>query len=221
MRAAGGNHATIRRYVDEVWRIPTGHFDPVAARSRGRKPSIPLEDVLVAKSRYSRSQLKKRLYKEGLKPRRCELCSQDECWRGRRMALILDHINGIADDNRLENLRIVCPNCAATLETHCRRADRVVRDPLACARCGEEFVPRFAAQRYCSQACGTRHGRGIPRPEARKVPRPPYARLLREVNAIGFLATGRRYGVSDNAVRKWIHWYETELAAKAAASPQG
>ena len=41
------------------------------------------------------------------------------------MGLILDHINGVRDDNRLENLRIVCPNCAATLETHCGRKNRL------------------------------------------------------------------------------------------------
>ena len=43
----------------------------------------------------------------------CELCGQGEMWRGRPMALILDHVNGVPTDNRLTNLRIVCPNCAA------------------------------------------------------------------------------------------------------------
>jgi hypothetical protein len=40
------------------------------------------------------------------------------------MSLIIDHINGVGDDNRLENLQIVCPNCAATLDTHCGRKNR-------------------------------------------------------------------------------------------------
>jgi hypothetical protein len=66
---------------------------------------------------YARKELKDRLYKTGLKKRECELCEQDETWRGKRMSLILDHINGVNDDHRLENLRIVCPNCNATLDT--------------------------------------------------------------------------------------------------------
>ena len=60
------------------------------------------------------------MYKEGLKNKKCELCGQNEEWKGKHMSLILDHINGINDDNKLENLRIVCPNCNATLETHCK-----------------------------------------------------------------------------------------------------
>jgi len=51
---------------------------------------------------------------------------------------------------------------------------------------------------------------GIPRPGARRVERPPYAQLIRETRAIGFEATGRRYGVTGNAIRKWIRAYERE-----------
>lgn len=46
-------------------------------------------------------------------------CGQGEEWMGKKMSLILDHINGVHDDNRIQNLRIVCPNCNATLDTHC------------------------------------------------------------------------------------------------------
>ena len=44
---------------------------------------------------------------------------------------------------------------------------------------------------------------------ARKVERPPYEQLIAETAEVGFSAVGRKYGVSDNAVRKWIRWYET------------
>jgi hypothetical protein len=215
-RSAGGNWLTLKKYA-ATWRISTEHFDPDAVRAqalRGAKIPRPLKEVLVANSTYSRHHLKMRLLAEGLKQRRCELCGQGETWRGRRMALILDHINGIPNDNRLENLRIVCPNCAATFDTHCARKNRQRILPRACRRCGVEFLPRTRQQRYCSRKCGSRYRRtrlrGIPRPETRKVERPPYDQLLREIEQTSYLAVGRNYGVSDNAIRKWVRWYERE-----------
>ena len=82
-------------------------------------------------------------------------------------------------------------------------------EPCACLHCGKEFRPKYASNRYCSQPCGV-HSRGPrkPKPERRKVQRPPYDQLLAELQATSFLAVGRKYGVSDNAVRKWIRWYE-------------
>ena len=78
-----------------------------------------LSEMLVSGSTYGNvATLKKRLYKEGLKQPICEKCGQNENWYGEKITLILDHINGIHDDNRLENLRILCPNCNATLPTN-------------------------------------------------------------------------------------------------------
>jgi hypothetical protein len=215
LRPAGGNFGTLRKYTRR-WGISTAHFDPDGVRverSRAQRRRVPLAEALVEHSTYSRGHLKQRLFAEGIKDRRCEFCGQDEHWRGGRMALILDHVNGVGDDNRLENLRILCPNCAATLDTHCARKNRIVREPIECGRCGVQFVPRFDEQRYCSRSCGARWARP---PDShdhlRRAERPPYEQLIDEVQRLGFSATGRKYGVSDNAIRKWIRRYERELS---------
>jgi hypothetical protein len=169
---------------------------------------------------YSRRRLKERLYASGLKERRCELCGQGETWRDRRMSLILDHINGIADDNRLENLRIVCPNCNATLETHCGRRSRNPLVEVACAGCEEPFTPRRRTQRYCSRLCGSRASKPGPRPAVRRARRPPFDELLRLIEAEGYSAVGRRFGVSDNAIRRWRRDYERAVGEDRPAPPR-
>ena len=210
LRAAGGNFAQLRKYA-ALYGISTEHFDPNAARiaSRAGRSLRPLEEILVAESTYSRHHLKERLYREGLKERRCEECGQGEQWRGRTMALILDHVNGVPNDHRLENLRVLCPNCNATLDTHCgRNARRPVRQ---CEHCEREFQPREERQRFCSLPCGWRSPRRKgPRHDLRRVERPPYDELVAMIAADGYEATGRRFGVSGNAVRKWRMAYERE-----------
>jgi hypothetical protein len=221
MRPAGGNHHLLRKYVDEVWQIPTGHFDAGGASIRNlHKAPIYLEKVLVTRSTYSRGKLKERLFNEGLKDRQCEQCGQGELWRGRSMSLILDHINGIPDDNRIENLQIVCPNCAATLDTHCGRKNR--RGPVAraCKRCGREFTAKYRKHHYCSRVCGVRWDRtplrGRAHPAQQKVERPAYEKLLEEIEATSYVAVGRKHGVSDNAVRKWVRFYERQIEREKA-----
>lgn len=209
LRPAGGNHQTLRKLIKE-YGISTEHFQPIwTLRGPGPRRAIPLEQVLVENSQYNRCKLKERLYEVGLRRRQCELCGQGERWRGEAMSLILDHINGVATDNRIDNLRIVCPNCAATLPTHCGRKNRLLREERSCLYCGRKFMVKYATHRYCSQSCGI-HNKGPrdPRPERRKVERPSYEQLMSDVASMSFVAIGRKYGVSDNAVRKWIRWYE-------------
>src|SRR3954453_3592286 len=155
LRPAGGNFRSLQRFAKRVG-IPSDHFDPMAGRIaalRAANRPRPLRDILVRGSTYNRGHLKQRLYAEGVKQPVCELCGQGELWRGRRMSLILDHINGEATDNRLENLQIVCPNCAATLDTHCGKALHRTRTARQCLGCGASFISDNRAKRYCSHAC--------------------------------------------------------------------
>jgi hypothetical protein len=216
MCPSGGGHAILKKYAIE-WRISTAHFDPAVGKHRyhvGRR--TPLSEILVRGSSFSRGTLKKRLYDSGLKKRECELCGQTEMWRGQRMSLILDHINGVRDDNRLENLRIVCPNCAATFGTHCGRNVHRVRN---CRRCGTDFEPATNENHYCSMSCAKQgQGLGVPRPSTRRVERPSLDQLQSDLRAMSFCAVGRKYGVSDNAVRKWLVWYERQERNETATA---
>jgi hypothetical protein len=216
----GGNWKTLKKRAAALG-VRTDHFDPYAAsRERSRRSRTPLREILIEGSTFSRSCLKQRLYDEGVKEPKCELCGQDDNWHGKKMGLILDHANGVRDDNRLENLRIICPNCAATLDTHCGRKNRESVPPRSCLRCDGSFIPKYRGQRYCSRACGSRWDRArLQRSKTRKVERPPHEQLLSEVDRLGYLAVGRKYGVSDNAIRKWLRLYEREQLLASGGDP--
>jgi len=77
---------------------------------RPRPHAAPIETYLVAGRRVSRGHIKARLIQEGLKSERCERCGLDR-WLGQPLGLELHHVNGDGQDNRLDNLMLLCGNC--------------------------------------------------------------------------------------------------------------
>lgn len=117
--AVGGNYKTVHSKI-KLWEIDTSHFTGAAwnvgERYRPVKEKAPLSEICIENSTHTNTgSLKKRLYKEGLKEQKCECCGITE-WQNKPISLELDHINGVNTDNRLENLRILCPNCHS--QTH-------------------------------------------------------------------------------------------------------
>jgi hypothetical protein len=93
-----------------------------AGKELGRHPKwdklYPDEVVFCENSTYARHSVKARIRTNNLIEYKCACCGLGPEWHGKPMPLILDHINGVNNDNRLENLRFVCSNCDSQLPTY-------------------------------------------------------------------------------------------------------
>ena len=120
LREAGGNYEQIKKYLRE-YNLSTIHFKGRGwnAGLRGiGKPRKPLGTILVKNSGFQSFKLKKRLFTANLKPKYCEDCGWSKTTKDGYLPLELDHINGDRHDNRLINLRVLCPNCHSLRPTH-------------------------------------------------------------------------------------------------------
>jgi hypothetical protein len=97
--------------------IDSSHFLSKRDMTALRNPEIPLDQILVENSTYCRSHLKRRLLRLGLLTNECSICRLGPTWNGKPITMRLDHVNGKPNDNRIDNLRMVCPNCDSQLET--------------------------------------------------------------------------------------------------------
>ena len=149
-------------------------------------------------SGISTSRFKKRLIKEGLLEEKCYECGIGPIWNGKALVLQIDHTNGVSNDNRISNLRILCPNCHSQTHTYAGRNNKKPKNKYPCPSCGKER--KHYTKALCI-SCGHR-----------KVPLPSKEELLLQLKEVGSLVgLGRKYGVSDNAIRKWLKKYEIDF----------
>jgi len=103
------------------------HYDECKCGNRKLKKSphcmrcrkIPQTELFVENCKYQRHIVKRRLISEKIISYSCAGCGNTGSYNGKKLTLQLDHINGVNNDNRLENLRFLCPNCHSQTDTFC------------------------------------------------------------------------------------------------------
>jgi len=147
---------------------------------------VGIETYLVKGSKIDNYRLKKRLIEYGLMLPKCSDCGLGEEWQGRPLTLQLDHINGDRSDNRLENLRILCPNCHTQTETHSGK-----NKSNTCSVCAKKIGKKSTLCRLCQNTLPKKRKFDIGKSELQK--------LIWEKPIVDIAI---EFGVSDSAIHK-------------------
>jgi predicted RNA-binding Zn-ribbon protein involved in translation (DUF1610 family) len=216
LKPTAGNYITFHKKAKTL-EISTKHFKPMA-RTNTSHPVYALDEILIESSHYtSFDRLKIRLLEAKLLSYECSKCHISE-WNNEKISLHLDHINGIRTDNRLENLRFLCPNCHSQTETYSgknrgrycehlpneRNKEKKQKVPRkinnsTCTDCGIAVERRSKRCRSCSSYVYSKP----------KIEWPTLEELQQMVQDSSYVSVGKKLGVSDSAVRKHILRHQT------------
>ncbi len=204
LSATGANYKLAKLRIKNLG-IDNSHFtgqSHLKGKTHNWTKSIPLEEILVKDSNYLWNQsLKRRLFKEGLFENKCYNCGLTK-WLGKSISCQLEHKNGDNTDNSKENLTILCPNCHSQTKTFAGRNKKDKEEKhYYCKKCGVE-ITRKSKSGLCVKCVKQIIPMNI---NNRKVKnRPSKAQLLLGIKELGYAGMGRKYGVSDNCIRKWL-----------------
>jgi Zn finger protein HypA/HybF involved in hydrogenase expression len=169
-------------------------------RTHNWNNKIPLIEILVKNSEYLwNASIKRRLLKEGILEYKCYECGINK-WREEKISLQLEHRNGDNTDNRIENLILLCPNCHSQTKTFAGRNIKIEKKRYFCQKCNKK-ISQGSKSGLCVKCV-----KNTITDKIRKVKdRPSKEQLLKEIEEIGYCSVGRKYGVSDNTIRKWVY----------------
>lgn len=195
----GNNNKTLKNILDAN-NIDYSHF---TGRARTYTTSyIEASEYLNTDKKIKTSKLKNKLIKENIVENKCDICGLTN-WLDKPIVLQLHHIDGNPNNNSLENLQLLCPNCHSQTDNYCGSAN-IDKIKYYCKDCGKE-ITRGAI--YCT-VCSRKHSRKVEN-------RPSKEQLLEDFKELkSFVKVGNKYEVSDNAVRKWVKAYDLPSSAK-------
>ena len=187
--ANGNNNKTLKNRI-EKYNIDISHF--TKTQQVKRSP----ENVFIENSTASQKTLREWYIKGNYTEYKCSICGQEPFWQGKELTLILDHINGTNNDDRLENLRWVCPNCNQQLDTtggkQSHKNIEKIEKKYYCSNCGIEIKTKDAT--LCPTCANIAQ---------RIVERPNRNELKSLIRTKTFVDIGKQFGVSDNSIKKW------------------
>lgn len=213
----GGSYKTFYLRVNKL-NIDFSHFTGKAymkGKHNNHVKKIPLDKLLVVNSDKVLSVFhKQRIIDEGLLENKCIKCGLKDIWNNESIVLHIDHINGDHFDHRIENLRMLCPNCHSQTITYCaknkkhnvpliRKSEYLPQDIHKCSSCGLKLSNNR------SKVCGSCYNENRKELQSKqerktKIIWPTIEELKSKLETISYVALGKELGVSDSAIRKHI-----------------
>lgn len=198
----GSNINTVKRRASKE-NINFSHIK--TGRSHNKDRVFPKERISLveAKSKYfiknkgnRRATIKTLILRYDIISHQCKECKCSSLWNSKPLSLQLHHLNGDNDDNRIENLIFLCPNCHSQTENY---AGKSTKKKFFCQKCNSQTKGYSELCMKCSSF------------NTRKVERPSKEALEKEILNNSMVSIGKKYGVSDNAIRNWCQSYNINI----------